>query len=107
MSDQPANLNITDIADAVKVIDYASEQGAFRGWTNIRQILALRDRLDLFVGAASSATTATPPVSADVPMTSPFSEDDVEGVSAPEDALAAVDSIPPVARRRRPRVAAR
>jgi hypothetical protein len=55
MSDQPmVNLNVTDISDAVKVIDHACEQGAFRGWTNIRQILALRDRLDVFTIAAAA-----------------------------------------------------
>lgn len=57
MTDQPTvNLNITDISDAVKVMDHAAEQGAFRGWDNIRQILALRDRLDAFVAAANAVT---------------------------------------------------
>jgi hypothetical protein len=50
------NLNVTDISDAVKVIDHAAEQGAFKGWTNIRQILGLRDRLDAFVTAATAVT---------------------------------------------------
>lgn len=50
------NLNISDIADAVKVIDHAADQAAFRGWANIRQVLALRDRLELFVEAAAAAS---------------------------------------------------
>jgi hypothetical protein len=63
MSDQPmVNLNVTDISDAVKVIDHACEQGAFRGWTNIRQILALRDRLDLFTTAANAIAPDEPAV---------------------------------------------
>jgi hypothetical protein len=61
MSDQPpVNLNVTDISDAVKVIDHACDQGAFRGWENIRQILALRDRLDMFSTAAAAIANPTP-----------------------------------------------
>jgi hypothetical protein len=82
MSDQPmVNLNVTDISDAVKVIDHACEQGAFRGWTNIRQILALRDRLDLFTTAANAIPTETPPsptsptpTSPETPETAPVDE---------------------------------
>jgi hypothetical protein len=55
------NLNITDIADAVKIIDYAAEQGAFKGWGNIRQILIVRDRLDMFIAAANAANAASTP----------------------------------------------
>lgn len=53
---QMVNLNVTDIADAVRIIDYAAEQGAYRGWHNIRQIMILRDKLDAFVTAASAVT---------------------------------------------------
>lgn len=55
---QPINLNISDIADAVKIIDFAFEQGAFKGVETIRQIMIIRDRLDLFIKATS--TTVTP-----------------------------------------------
>lgn len=48
------NLNIDDISDAVKIIDYASEQGAFKGWDNIRQILMVRDKLFNFVVSANA-----------------------------------------------------
>lgn len=57
----PINLNITDIADAVKIIDYAAENGAFKGWTNIRQILMVRDRLEMFVEAANAAQELNKP----------------------------------------------
>ena len=57
------SLNVTDIADAVKIIDYAAEQGAYRGWDNIRQILAVRDRLDAFVTAANTQVNTTPVLS--------------------------------------------
>lgn len=57
MSETPeVTLNVTDIADAVKIIDYATEQGAYRGWNNIRQILAVRDRLDAFVAATADTS---------------------------------------------------
>ncbi len=46
------NLNIDDIANAVKIIDYAADQGTFKSWDNIRQILAVRDKLNAFVAAA-------------------------------------------------------
>jgi len=68
MSDQPpVNLNVTDISDAVKVIDHACDQGAFRGWENIRQILALRDRLDMFITAAAAITNQTPSEQTEIP----------------------------------------
>lgn len=57
---ETVNLNISDIADAVKVIDHAADQAAFRGWANIRQVIALRDRLELFVTAAVAAESESP-----------------------------------------------
>ena len=53
------NLNIDDISDAVKIIDYASEQGAFKGWDNIRQILMVRDKLFNFVVSANATKEIT------------------------------------------------
>lgn len=44
-----ATLNVTDIADLLKIVDYAADQGAYRGWANIRQVLAVRDRVEKFV----------------------------------------------------------
>jgi hypothetical protein len=60
MPETAMSLNVTDIADAVKVIDYAAEQGAYKGWQNIRQVLALRDRLDAFTVAATAQVTPPP-----------------------------------------------
>lgn len=61
MAEPSINLNITDIADAVKIIDYAAEQGAFKGWGNIRQILIVRDRLEMFTTAATATNAAATP----------------------------------------------
>lgn len=49
------SLNITDIADLIKIVDYCAEQGAIKGWSNIRQCLAIRDRVDQFVTQAANA----------------------------------------------------
>jgi hypothetical protein len=62
MTDSQITLNITDISDALKVIDYAAEQGAFKGWDNIRQILQMRDRLDAFITAATAQVNTQEPV---------------------------------------------
>jgi hypothetical protein len=64
---QTTNLNITDIADSVKIIDYGFEQGAFKGLTNVRQIIMVRDRLDMFVTAATAAVPANPPTDVNTP----------------------------------------
>lgn len=85
MTEPMINLNITDITDAVRVIDYASEQGAFRGWDNIRQIIALRDRLDLFITAANGANAAA-------------TETTTNGSSAPD--VSENQMMPPPTRRR-------
>jgi hypothetical protein len=62
MSDTQVSLNVTDIADAVKVIDYAAEQGAFKGWENIRQIMKVRDRLEAFTVSANAQVNTPAPV---------------------------------------------
>ena len=46
---KPAALGIEDIENAVNVIDYACEQGAFKGWNVIEQVNGVRNRLALFV----------------------------------------------------------
>jgi hypothetical protein len=52
------SLNVTHIADAVKVFDFFADNCPFKGWGNIRQIMALRDRFDAFVKAAEAAEAA-------------------------------------------------
>lgn len=46
---QAPNLSIADIQNAIRVIDFACEQGAFKGWPTIEQVLILRNRLHDFV----------------------------------------------------------
>jgi hypothetical protein len=76
MQEQETNLNITDIADSVKIIDYAFEQGAFKGLNNIRQIITVRDRLNVFVTAANASVPQNPPSDVNIP-TSELNEAEV------------------------------
>lgn len=76
-----APLNIGDIQNAIRVIDFACEQGAFKGWQVIEQVQAVRFRLLSFVESvqvpvdptAPSAplTNATVDVSNDLPPAAP------------------------------------
>ena len=69
------SLGIQDIQNALRIIDFAAEQGAFKGWSTIDQVKAVRTRLDDFVtfatkqqeeaaaaeaASAEAATTDTP-----------------------------------------------
>jgi hypothetical protein len=54
---QPAapSIELVDLQNAVKVIDYACEQGAFKGWQVIEQVIAVREKLANFLKAATPA----------------------------------------------------
>jgi hypothetical protein len=54
-ADEQVVLSLTDIQNAVKVIDFAAEQGAFKGWQTIEQVLTVRNRLNTFLSAAEDA----------------------------------------------------
>lgn len=41
--------SIQDIANLVQIIDYAANQGAFKGWDTIRQVQAVRDKAAGFI----------------------------------------------------------
>jgi hypothetical protein len=45
----PPSIGLADLQNAVKIIDYAAEQGAFKGWTVIEQVIAVRNKLNAFV----------------------------------------------------------
>lgn len=55
---QPHALQVTDIENAVKAIDYASEQGAFKGWNTIQEVLNIRNKLVLFLHHAKAEIEA-------------------------------------------------
>ena len=52
-TDAPAgpSLSVSDIQNAIRIIDFASEQGAFKGWNTIEQVLIVRNRLNDFLRA--------------------------------------------------------
>lgn len=53
-----------DLRAAVILIDYACEQGAFKGWENINKAFAVRNRIASFVeqwASISGAETETTP----------------------------------------------
>lgn len=51
-------LSLSDIQNVVKIIDFAAEQGAFKGWQTIEQVLVVRSRLHNFVTAALASQPA-------------------------------------------------
>lgn len=60
-------LSLQDIDNTIKVIDYACEQGAFKGWTTIEQVIGVRSKLANFLmiaaqqqGAPSEPEVAEP-----------------------------------------------
>lgn len=54
MEPSTMSLDIADITSALREIDFAAEMAVYRGWQNIRQILALRDHLEAFVNDPSN-----------------------------------------------------
>jgi hypothetical protein len=48
------SLGIQDIQNALKIIDFAAEQGAFKGWNTIEQVLAVRSKIAAFVAFAEA-----------------------------------------------------
>lgn len=52
--DQSWTLQVVDIENAVRAIDYAAEQGAFKGWAAINEVLNIRNKLVLFLRTAQA-----------------------------------------------------
>jgi hypothetical protein len=59
-TEEPITLSLNDIQNAVKVIDFAADQGAFKGWKTIEQVLNVRQRLNSFLEVAQAAQGETP-----------------------------------------------
>ena len=64
------SLGIQDIQNAVRIIDYAADQGAFKGWQTIEQVQTVRNRLAAFTAYAESQKQAEDTSSADAPADS-------------------------------------
>ncbi len=57
-AESPSALQVIDIENAVKAIDYASEQGAYKGWNTIQEVLTIRNKLVLFLQHAKAEIEA-------------------------------------------------
>lgn len=58
-----STLTYDDLAMVVKAIDYAADQGAFKGWQVIETVLGLRGRINAFLAdhaPAPATDDATP-----------------------------------------------
>jgi len=53
-------IGLQDLQNAIKVIDYACEQGAFKGWATIEQVASVRGKLSAFVAAATPPEPEAP-----------------------------------------------
>ena len=57
-TDAPS-LGLVDIQNALKVIDFAADQGAFKGWSTIEQVQLVRNNLAAFVAFAAANSEET------------------------------------------------
>lgn len=61
------SLGLQDIQNALKIIDFAADQGAFKGWTTVQQVMSVRNKIADFVAyAEANAETPTETVAAPV-----------------------------------------
>jgi hypothetical protein len=54
-----ANLDIGDLANAVKIIDFSLDQGVFKGVDAVRGVIQVRDRLAAFLESLPKAPDTT------------------------------------------------
>lgn len=54
-------LELSDISNAVQIIDFACDQGAFKGWKTVEQVLGVRQRLNAFLAQAAAQQAAEAP----------------------------------------------
>jgi hypothetical protein len=52
-------LQVQDLQNLLQVVDYAAEQGAFKGWSTISQVFAVRQKLNAFLQSVAPKTDAT------------------------------------------------
>jgi len=54
-------LQVQDLQNLLQVVDYAAEQGAFKGWNTISQVFAVRQKLNAFLQSIAPKTDAAEP----------------------------------------------
>lgn len=57
-------LGIQDIQNVLKIIDFAADQGVFKGWQTIQQVFAVRERVAAFVAFAQANADESAPTGA-------------------------------------------
>ena len=48
------SLALQDIQNILKIIDFAADQGVFKGWTTIQQVFTVREKVAAFVEFAQT-----------------------------------------------------
>lgn len=48
------SLGIQDIQNVLKIIDFAADQGVFKGWQTIQQVFSVREKVAAFVAFAQA-----------------------------------------------------
>ncbi len=54
------NIQIGDIEAVVKIIDHACDEGAFKGWQIVTEVLNVRNRLATFLQSVAPKTEPEP-----------------------------------------------
>jgi hypothetical protein len=49
-------LQVQDLQNLLQIVDYAADQGAFKGWTTISQVFAVRQKLHAFLQSVAPKT---------------------------------------------------
>lgn len=79
-------LSLVDIKNSVAIMDFAAEQGAFKGWNVIQQVLNTRNKLYAFVNSV------TPPEAKDgATADESTSSDNADGGTSP--VVASADAV--------------
>lgn len=52
------SLGLVDIQNGLKIIDFACDQGAFKGWATIEQVQSVRNKYAAFIAHAAAISEA-------------------------------------------------
>lgn len=54
---EKVNLNLNDLKNILIIIDYAADNGVFKGWANIKKVMELRDKLESFLNSVDTSNS--------------------------------------------------
>jgi hypothetical protein len=58
------SLGLQDIQNVLKIIDFAADQGVFKGWATIQQVFTVREKVAAFVAFAQANADEPAPTGA-------------------------------------------